>query len=209
MVTMLRNVLLVGIVGVVLLALSGCTEPPYMTILYENASGLTAGDEVIYKGTVIGRVTEVALKPRPSGNGGMFHVGVAINEDHRTMLSHQMGYLIESERLLSEKKQISVSDAPPGIARRPVQQGDLVMGTKSFWQRATDTMAGLVRDFGLTMDEAGEALTDWLERADRALNGADRSMVDDLLRQLEDFTEDAAEAEEELLEEIEAYLKSL
>ena len=209
MLEILRKGWLATSMALVIFVLPGCTEQPFMTILYEESGGLEPGNKIVYKGTVIGQVTDVALKPRPSGSGGMFHVGVAIEQDYRTMLSHQMDYVVESVRAFGKEKQIQVNDARADVTLRFVEQGDLVVGAKSLWQQFTNTLSGLVSDFGLTMEDAGDALNDLIDRAEEAFKGADRSMVDDLLHDLEDFTEDAAEKEEQLLKDIEAYLKGL
>ncbi len=192
---------------------SGCSKKPpsSITILYEDPKGLTPGDLVQYRDTVIGKVTQIHLRPREGAIGGIYHVTVDIAEEYVGIPDHQMAYRIVSEKFLGAKKKILIADPPKSFTSpRPVHPGELVVGYRDEWSITSDWVKAFVHDWIVRITDSdpqtGESLK---ELVSQYLDRVDDSRRNELLDEFDDVTKNLRDTEREVAREIKAWLKSL
>jgi hypothetical protein len=107
----------------------GCTttqQPLFITILFNIAPKLEAGDPVFYKSVQVGEVVSVSA---PAGSLSRYRVvEVQIEPEYAPMMYRQIAFTVDTFRLLNRQRRIVAMDrvAAPPI---PIQDGDVFIGT--------------------------------------------------------------------------------
>jgi uncharacterized protein YukE len=113
--------------------LAACTgpRPIEFTVTFDDAQGLEPGDEVVYRGVVIGTVREVTVRD------ARVHALVRVDPEHLAAVYKEADFAIESAGTtgaLTGSRELVMTDSTG--ERTPVAEGDVIHGRGGRIERA-------------------------------------------------------------------------